>query len=193
MKFTAKIFSTLMLLSLTLSAQTTYKLDLSHSYVDFSVAHMIFSEVQGKFSIDSGKVVSTKDDFSDAQITVWINAGSVNTGNEKRDGHLRSADFFDVAKYATAIFKSTSFKKIGNNTYSITGDLTMHGVTKPVTLDAKLKGKAKSPWGNTVVVFKGTASIDRTQWGLTWNKPLEAAGGMLVGNTVDLTLHVELN
>ncbi len=193
MKHLSKISIAILFVAVSLSAQTTYTLDPAHAYVDFSVKHMMFNDVRGKFSVDSGKVVAAKEDFSDAQIDVWIKTASVNTSNEKRDAHLKSGDFFDAEKNPSIIFKSSSMKKIGADTYTIAGNLTMRGVTKPVTLDAKLKGKAKSPWGNTVVAFQATASIDRTQWGVSWNKPLEAAGGLLVGNTVDLTFNVELN
>ncbi len=181
----------LLLASSVVSAETKYSIDASHTSIDFSVSHMVISNVTGKFKDVSGTLVSTGDDFTNAKIDVLIPAKSVNTENEKRDEHLRSADFFDVTKYPDVKFKSTSVKKTGDGKYTITGDLTLRGVTKSVDLATTFKGTAKSPWGQTVVAFKATTMIPRKEFGLTWNKALEA-GGVLVGEDVELTLNVEL-
>ena len=181
----------LLFTSLLVSAETKYKIDPSHTSIDFSVSHMVISSVTGKFKEVSGSLTAKGDDFTDARIDVLIPAKSINTENEKRDEHLRSADFFDVAKFPEVTFKSVSVKKTGDNAYIISGDLTMHGVTKSVDLKTTFKGSVKSPWGQTVVAFKGTTVIARKEWGLSWNKAMEA-GGVLVGEDVELTLNVEL-
>lgn len=173
------------------ATETKYSIDPSHTSIDFSVSHMVISSVTGKFKEVSGTLVSTGDDFTNAKIDVVIPAKSINTENEKRDEHLRSADFFDVAKFPEVKFKSTSIKKVSGSEYVITGDLTLHGVTKSVELKSIYKGSAKSPWGQTVVAFKASTVIPRKEYGLTWNKAMEA-GGVLVGEEVELTLNVEL-
>ncbi len=181
----------LLLASSVSAAETKYTIDASHTSIDFAVSHMVISTVTGKFKEVSGTLVSPGDDFANARIDVTIPTKSVTTENEKRDEHLRGADFFDAAKYPDVKFKSTSFKKTGDNKYVITGDLTLRGVTKSVDLAATFKGSAKSPWGQTVVAFKANTVIPRKDFGLTWNKALEA-GGVLVGEEVELTLNVEL-
>ena len=123
------------------------------------------------------------------RITVTVKAGSITTHNESRDAHLRSADFFDAARYNDIVFKSTSVDKSSNQNFTVSGDLTMHGVTRSVDLDVLYKGKIKTPQGD-VAVFRATTTIDRTQWGLTWNRFLEN-GGVLVGDNVKLTFNIE--
>ncbi len=172
-------------------AQSTWTIDASHSDVSFSVSHLVVSEATGKFKKFEGELKAKSDDFTDADITVTIDAASINTEDEKRDGHLRSPDFFDVAKYPTITFKSKSFKKVDGNKYKLVGDLTMHGVTKTVELDAIFKGTAKSPWGQTVGAFKLSGEVNRRDFGLTWNKTLDN-GGLLVGETVNITANVEV-
>lgn len=191
MKVFSALFLALLFTSPVLSAETAYTIDPAHSNVNFTVSHMVISSVSGGFKEVSGTLVSSKDDFSDAKINIVIATKSINTDNDKRDAHLRSADFFDVEKFPAAEFKSTSVTKTGKDTYTIKGDLTMRGVTKPVELNATFKGKVKSPWGQTVAAFKGTTTIDRKNWGLVWNKSLEA-GGVLVGDDVELTFTAEL-
>lgn len=175
----------------TLSAQNKWKIDKSHSNINFTVAHLVVSEVTGKFKDFSGSVESIRDDFSDMKLDIVIKANSVDTDEPKRDTHLKSADFFDTEKFNDITFKSTKVEKAGNGKYAVTGDLTMRGVTKQVVLDAALKGKTKNPWGQVVAIFKSTTTIDRTAWGLKWNKALEA-GGLLVGENVNLSFNVEL-
>lgn len=186
-----KIFVFVLMAVASISAQTKWKIEKSHSNINFTVAHLIVAEVTGKFKEFSGTVESVKEDFSDMKIDIAINTNSVDTDEPKRDGHLRSPDFFNAAIDSIVTFKSTKVEKTSEGKYKITGDLTMRGVTKQVILDTQLKGKTKNPWGQTVVIFKSSTTIDRTVWGLKWNKILET-GGLYVGENVDLTFNVEL-
>lgn len=169
-----------------------WNIDAAHTNINFSVSHMVISEVTGTFKEFEGTVISSKDDFSDAQIDVSIKAKSINTDNNDRDQHLRSADFFDTENHPVVMFTSTSAKANGNGSLSITGDLTMRGISRQVVLDAKFKGQAVNPWGQLVAAFKAKTTINRKEWGLSWNAVLEA-GGFLVGEEIELTLNVELN
>ena len=172
------------------SAQTTYTLDKAHSSVRFEVDHLMISETEGTFEDWTSTLVAANGEFTGAtQVTTTINTASINTNDDKRDGHLRSADFFDAEKYPTMIFKSRQFKKTGANTYDIIGDLTMHGVTKPITLKGTYKGTAKDPWGNTHISFTAEGKLDRTAYGLMWNKAIE--GGNLVGDEVRISIRTE--
>ncbi len=173
------------------TAQNKWKIEKSHSNINFSVSHLVVSEVTGKFKEFSGTIESGKDDFSDMKVDIAIKSNSVDTDEPKRDGHLKGPDFFNAAIDSIVTFRSTKVEKNGEGKYKVTGDLTMRGVTKQVILDALLKGKTKSPWGQTVAIFKSSTSINRTEWGLKWNKGLEA-GGLLVGENVDLIFNIEL-
>ena len=186
-----KLFILLTALSAIATAQTKWGLDRSHSYVNFSVSHMVISDVTGTFNDFETTVESISDDFSDAKIHVSIKAKSIDTGNEGRDKHLASADFFNAEKDSIVSFKSTKIEKVTAGKYKIYGDLTMRGVTKQVVLDAQYKGKAKNPWGKTIAAFKANTTVNRKEWGLNWNKALEA-GGVLVGENVDITIAVQL-
>ncbi len=165
--------------------------DPSHSKVRFAVAHMVISDVEGQFNKYEGTVLSDKDDFSDAKVEFTIEVNSIDTDNEKRDEHLKSADFFDAAKYPKITFKSKSITKLGANLYKLTGILTMHGVTKDVTLEMKYGGTVKDPYENTKAGFKITGTINRTLWGLEYNSVIEA-GGLMIGEEVDITCNIEL-
>lgn len=185
-------------LSLTATqAQVNWKIDNSHSKVGFSVVHAMVSETEGKFKVYDGACSSKSEtDFSNAAISFTVDATSINTDDEKRDGHLKSPDFFDVAKYPTITFQSTSMKKSskgGANTYDLEGDLTMHGVTKHVKLVAIGASKTvKDPWGNIKYGFRVTGAINRKDYGLNWNAALEA-GGVIVSEEVNITCNIELN
>lgn len=170
----------------------SWVIDVAHTNINFTVSHMVISEVTGTFKEFEGTVTATKEDFSDAEINVQIKSKSINTENNDRDNHLRSTDFFDAEKYPVLIFKSTGVQSKGGNMLVITGDLTLRGVTKQVVLDAKFKGQAVNPWGQIVAAFKATTTINRKEWGLVWNAALEA-GGFLVGEDIELNLNVELN
>ncbi|MFZ4620881.1 MAG: YceI family protein [Bacteroidota bacterium] len=190
MKHTVKVFAVLFIVSAMSFGQSKWIVEKSHSNINFSVAHLVVSEVTGKFKDFNGTLESSKEDFSDMKVSIAIKAGSVDTDEPNRDGHLKSPDFFNAAVDSIVTFKSTKVEKAADGKFKVTGDLTMRGVTKQVVLDAQLKGKTKNPWGKTVAIFKSNTVIDRTQWGLKWNKGLEA-GGLLVGENVDLTFNVE--
>ena len=172
-------------------AQSAWNLDKAHSSVNFSVTHMVVSEVDGSFKDFSAEVKSEKADFSDLAVTFTIDVNSVTTGEDKRDGHLKSPDFFDAAKYPNISFKSTSIKKISDKKYELEGDLTLHGVTKHVKWDVKYNGTIKDPYGNNRAGFKATTSINRKDYGVSWNKTLDA-GGVAVSDEVALTVNVEI-
>ena len=174
-----------------INAQNTkWNLDRSHSSIKFSVSHMVVSEADGKFGDFDVKVASDNSDFSDANIDVTIKSASINTDDAKRDEHLKSADFFDVNTYPSITLKNAKLSKSGNG-YVLTGDFTMHGITKKVSLDAKFGGIAKSPWGQTVAGFKVTGKINRKDYGVSWSKLLDN-GGAVVGDEVELNASLEL-
>jgi polyisoprenoid-binding protein YceI len=177
--------------ALSANAQTTWKSDAAHSKVSFSISHMVISDVTGRFTDFEATLIQTKDDFMDAKLNATIKTKSINTDNEGRDKHLRSADFFDAEKYLEITFVSKSFEKNGKNAYKITGDLTMHGVTKLVVLDTKFNGTVNDPWGNTKAGFKATTTVNRKEFGIVYNKTLEA-GGLLLGEDVEVAINVEL-
>lgn len=176
-------------------AQTNWKMDNSHSKVGFSVVHLMVSETEGKFKLYEGKVESKSEtDFTDAKIEFSIDVNSINTDDDKRDGHLKSPDFFDVANHPTITFKATSMKpgKV-KTTYTLVGDLTMKGVTKQVTLMAVGATKpVKDPWGNIKYAFKLMGKLNRKDYGLNWNAAIEA-GGVVVSEEVKLDITIELN
>lgn len=171
-------------------AQTTWNMDASHTNVGFTVTHLVISEVDGRFAKVDGKLISKNDDFSDSYVEATIQTASVNTDNEMRDKHLQSDDFFNAEKFPVMTFKSKSFKKTGDKTYKITGDLTIRDVTREVVLEAKLGGIMTDPWGNVKVGFKASTEINRFDYNLKWNKALEA-GGAVVGELVTIRLNVE--
>jgi len=165
--------------------------DKSHSSVNFAITHMVVSEVNGNFKDFSAEVKSDKADFSDLSTTFTIQAGSISTDDEKRDGHLKSPDFFDVAKFPTIVFTSTSIKKVSDKKYELEGNLTLHGVTKKVKWDVKYNGTIKDPYGLNRAGFKAKTSINRKDFGLTWNKTLDA-GGLALSDEVAITVNVEI-
>lgn len=172
-------------------AQTTWNIDASHSSIRFAVDHMVISEVEGIFSTYEGSVVSAKGDFSDAKINFTVDVKSVDTDNEKRDEHLRGADFFETEKYPKMTFVSSSVQKTGDNKYNLKGKLTLHGITKEITLAMTYGGTTKDPWGNTKAGLKVTGVINRTDFGLKYNSVLEA-GSLMIGEDVTITAKVEL-
>ncbi len=170
---------------------TTWKIDTSHTKIAFSVTHMMISETTGKFKLYEGNVSSNGNDFNDASIDFTIDAASVDTDDENRDKHLRSEDFFNTEKFPKMTFKSKSFKKGKGKDYKLTGDLTIRGVTKPITLDVVHNGTVKSPWGQEVAGFSLKGKLNRLEYGLKWNAILEA-GGVTVGEEVRLACEIEL-
>jgi polyisoprenoid-binding protein YceI len=173
-----------------LFAQTTWQLDKVHTNVMFTVSHMVVAEVTGSFTDFDATFTNTKTDYTDAQASMTIKVASISTDNEKRDAHLKSEDFFAAEKFPDITFKSKSFKKTGENTYKIVGDFTMRGITKTIELDAKYKGEIKDPWGNTKSGWKVTGTINRLDYGVNWNKAIEA-GGFVVSPNVDITINAE--
>jgi polyisoprenoid-binding protein YceI len=184
----------LLLVTFSANAQTpTWTFEKSHCKISFSVSHFGISETDGQFKKFDGTITTTKPDFVDAKITMNIDVNSIDTDDDSRDGHLKSADFFDTEKYPTMTFVSTSFKPVPKtkNKYRLTGNLTMHGVTKQVTLNATYGGTIlKDPFGNTKAGFKFTGKLNRKDFGLTWNKNLDA-GGVAVGDEVTLNCNIE--
>lgn len=168
----------------------TWKTDPAHSNVQFSIRHMVIAEVTGKFKEFEATLKQQSEDFSGSEISATIKAASITTENADRDNHLKSPDFFDVEKYPELLFTSRSFEKLDDDRYSLKGDLTIHGVTKPVEIRTEFFGQAVDPWGNLRAGFKGTTTINRFDFGLQWNQTIET-GGLLVGKTVDITLNLE--
>jgi polyisoprenoid-binding protein YceI len=181
----------ILMVALTYAQTANWGFDQSHSSVRFAVSHMVISEVEGNFTDFEGTVTSNKADFSDASIVFSIIVGSIDTDDEKRDEHLRGGDFFNVEKFPTIKFKSTSMEKVGDNKFKVTGDFTMLSVTKEVTFDVKYGGTIKDPWGNTKAGFKVTGTIDRTDWGLKYNSTMDT-GGVMIGEDVDIVCNFEL-
>jgi len=168
----------------------TWQIDPAHTNVEFTVRHMMISNVKGQFQKISGTITANGNDASSAKIDVTIDASSVDTRVERRDAHLKSPDFLDVAKYPTIAFKSTKVEADGPNKWRVTGDLTIHGVTKPVVLDVEGSGPPIDVMGHTRAGASATTKINRSDFGLTWNKALEA-GGVLVGDPVAISIDVE--
>lgn len=167
-----------------------WKLDAGHTSVGFTVPHLVVSSVEGRFKEATAKISLDEADLTKSQVAVEINAASVDTGDTKRDEHLKSPDFFDVKKFPKLTFKSTKIAKAGAG-YKLTGDLTIRDVTKSVTLDATLSAPIKTPWGNHARAARVSGKIKRSDFGLKWNKALEA-GGVLVGEEVTLNVIAEV-
>jgi polyisoprenoid-binding protein YceI len=165
-----------------------YVIDKVHSTMGFQVRHL-FSEVPGKFDDFSGQIQFNEADLEKSSVEVKIKTTSIDTANEQRDKDLRSPNFFDAAKYPEITFKSKSVEKTGDNTADITGDLTMHGVTKDVVLKAELLGKGAGMQGKTVSGWEATTALNRSDFGLSWNKAIE--GTQIVGDDVQIDLRVE--
>lgn len=179
-----------------MTAQTTtatpvrvLEIDRSHSEVAFQVRHLL-SKVRGRFTDFAGTIEFDEANPQSSRIDVAIQANSIDTAEADRDKHLRSADFFEVGKYPTLTFVSTSVMPRDGNTYDVAGDLTIHGVTRPVTLPASFLGAAQDPWGHTRFVFEAELTLNRKDYGLTWNAALET-GGFLVGDEVRITLSIQ--
>ncbi|HEY5959248.1 MAG TPA: YceI family protein, partial [Polyangiaceae bacterium] len=175
------------------SAETAeWTLDGSHSHVGFSVSHLVVSTVAGRFKQVSGKVALDEADLTKSHVEVTINADSIDTDEAKRDEHLKSPDFLDTKKFPVLRFISSNITRVGGKKYKLQGDLTIHGVVKETTLDAVISDPIKNPWGKFVRAVKLSGKIKRSDFGLTWNKALEA-GGVVVGDEVTLDIQVELN
>jgi polyisoprenoid-binding protein YceI len=169
------------------SPTTTWKLDASHSNVEFSAKHLMITTVKGRFAELEGSVTANESSPSASHVEVSINAASIDTRTEQRDQHLRSADFLDAESFPKITFKSTKVAGTKEK-LTLTGDLTIRGTTKPVTLDVTYEGEGKDPWGGQRIAFTATGKIDRREFGLVWNQALES-GGVLVSN--DIKLHID--
>jgi polyisoprenoid-binding protein YceI len=175
----------------TQQAVQTYQLDAAHSAARFSVRHMMISRVHGEFSSMSGSLRFNPNDQTASSVDVEIDVASVTTNQSDRDNHLKSGDFFDVAKFPKITFVSTNAVKTGDEEGTLTGDLTIHGVTKPVTLQVEGSSQeVKDPWGNWRLGFTARTKIKRSDFGLTYNATLEA-GGVLIGDDIEVTLDVQ--
>lgn len=169
-----------------------WKIDLAHTQIDFSVTHMMFTKVRGQFSDFTGTVEFDQESPADSSVSVTIDASSIDTGVADRDEHLRSEDFFDVAQFPEITFES---KRISGpieegGHFEIVGDLTIHGITREITLEATLDGTGTDPWGGTRAGFAAETEIDRRDFDLTWNQTLET-GGVLVGHDIEIALQVQ--
>lgn len=171
-------------------ATTKWALDPTHSEINFKVKHLMISTVTGSIGKFDLTLESDQEDFSDAKINFTADLNSINSNNEQRDGHLKSPDFFDTEKYPQMSFTSESVTK-SSNELIVKGNLTIKDVTKPVELKAELGGIGKDPWGNTKAGFSIDTKINREEFGLTWNAPLET-GGMLVSNEVKILGEIQL-
>src|SRR5699024_920870 len=167
-------------------------LDGAHTNVNFSVKHMMVSKVKGSFEKIEGTVEGDPENLAGGKVNVKIDTSTINTNNEDRDNHLRSADFFDVENHPAIEFESTDIKAKGDDTYEVVGNISMNGVTKEHTFEFEYNGTCKNPWGVTVVGFEGSTKLSRKEFGLTWNQALET-GGFLVGDEIKITIEGQLN
>ena len=170
---------------------TTWTIDTTHSEIGFKIKHLVISTVSGKFTSFEGKLEGEPGDLENAKISFTADIDSIHTGNEQRDGHLKSADFFDAAKYAKLTFVSTNIERKDGNDYKVTGDLTIKNVTRSVTLNVEFGGTQNNFYGQTVAGFEITGKINRQDFGLTWSAVTEA-GGIVVSDEVKLVINTEL-
>lgn len=174
-----------------METKTKWVIDHAHSEIGFSVRHMMISNVKGTFQEYDASIYTVGDDFSTAEFDFWMNPASLETNNEQRNTHLRSADFFDVEHHKEITFRSNTIEKTGDETYELWGNLTIRGITKKIKLEVEYGGMHKDPGGNTKAGFSITGKVNRKDWNLNWNTSLEA-GGVLVGETVNIRCEVQL-
>lgn len=168
-----------------------WTLDSSHSEINFTVRHMMISNVRGRFEKFDVEMTLDPDNPTVSQVVATIDASSINTRDEKRDAHLRSPDFLNADAFPTLVFKSRRVERVGRQNARLTGDLTIRDITREVVLDVEYNGMSRSPWGTTSAGFSATAKINRKDWDLTWNVALES-GGILVGEEVKIAIDIEL-
>jgi len=168
----------------------TYKIDASHSEISFKVKHLMITNVTGNFNKFDATLTSSKEDFSDASVSFEADADSISTNNEQRDAHLKSDEFFAAEKFPKLTFTSTSVTKTSGDALTVTGDLTIRGVTQPVTLTGEYGGTVTDPWGQTKAGFELNGKINRKEFGLTWSAVTEA-GGIVVSDEVKLHVNVQ--
>ena len=170
---------------------SSYTIDTSHSEIGFSVRHMMFAKVRGQFKSWSATLSYDPVDPTASKIRVEVDTNSIDTREEKRDAHLRSADFFDTEKYPKIVFESQRIESAGEGRYRVIGNLTIKDVTREVTLEAEQTGSGKDPWGNNRLGFNATTALDRSNWGLKWNQALET-GGVLVSDKVEIQVETQV-
>jgi polyisoprenoid-binding protein YceI len=169
---------------------TKWRIDPDHSVASFVVRHMMVANVRGQFNRISGTILFDPENMANSYVEVAINASGIYTGIQKRDDHLRSPDFLDAASHPQITFKSTNVETTRGKGFSVTGDLFIRGISRPVTLDVEYNGPEKSPYGETSMGFTATTNISRSDYGMTWNVLLES-GGVMVGNEILITLDTE--
>ena len=174
-----------------MSQKTKWVIDPTHTEISFKVKHMMFTNVTGKITKYEALVETTGDDFTGAMVEFTGDTDSITTGTADRDAHLLSPDFFDAAQFPKINFNVTSFTKLDEGDFTVTGDLSLHGETKPITLAAEFGGLMKDPWGNIKAAFSLSGKINRKDWGLVWNAALET-GGVLVSDEVRIIAEVQL-
>jgi polyisoprenoid-binding protein YceI len=172
------------------TTKTTWQLDPGHSSIGFSAKHMMITTVRGRFNKVDVALDLDVDDITNSSVEAVIDAASLYTGEERRDGHLKSADFLEVETYPTITFKSKRVEKVADDQYKLVGDLTIRDITKEVTLDTTFEGRGKDPWGGERVSFTARTAINRKDWGLTWNVAIEA-GSVLVGEVIKIELDIQ--
>ena len=168
---------------------TTFQIDPTHSSIEFSIRHLVIAKVRGRFAKFSGKIELDDGDVTRSAVTAEIDAASIHTNDEKRDAHLRAADFLDVEKFPKITFASKRIEKLGGE-LRMTGALTIHGVTRDAVLEVEQLGALKDPWGNQRVAFSAKGTIDRKEYGLQWNQVLDT-GGFAIGDKLEVTLDVQ--
>jgi polyisoprenoid-binding protein YceI len=174
------------------AAITTWQIDPAHTAAGFSVKHMMIATVRGQFKGVTGTVNWDDQDISNSVVDVTIDANTVDTGESKRDADLKSANFFDVTHYPTITFKSTKIERISAAKMKVAGNLTIHGITKPVVLDVEgPSGAVKDPWGNTRVALNATTTVNRMDYGVKWNAKMDG-GGIVVGDDVNINIDLEM-
>lgn len=171
-------------------SESTWNIDTTHSGINFTVRHMVVSKVRGKFTDWQGTLTLNDEDPGRSSVDVTIDAASIDTGVGDRDNHLRSPDFLDVATHPQITFRSTQVAPRDGEHFDVTGDLTVHGITKRITLPVEFGGQAKDPWGNQRAGYSARVRLDRKDFGLQWNQLLET-GGVLVGEHLDVELELE--
>lgn len=172
------------------ATRSTWDFDPAHTSVEFKVKHMMITTVKGRFTSVHGRIIGDVEDPTQAEVDVVIDAATVDTRNDQRDAHLRSADFLDVENFPQITFKSTRVERVSDDRVKVTGDLTIRGVTREVTLDVEISGVGKTPFGTEVGGLTATTSINRKDFGLNWNVALEA-GGWLVGDEIKVEIDIE--
>jgi polyisoprenoid-binding protein YceI len=173
------------------TAKTKWAIDATHSEISFRVKHLMISNVKGNFNDFSAEIFTSDNSVATSDVKVVINAASVDTANADRDGHLKSPDFFDVENHKEIIFTGKSVQTIDNENYKLTGNLTIKGISREITLDIEFGGLMKDPWGNEKAGFTVNGKINRRDWGLNWNAALEA-GGVMVSDEVKISAEIEL-